>query len=72
MPLIKRLAIAFTHGALALVVVFVGIFGGGLAWEVYHYPHDGQSGLGPFIVATFAAPVAALITFIVSYLRQRS
>ena len=72
MSLVKRLVIAFSHGALALIVVFACIFGGGLAWEVYHYPNDGQAGLGPFIIAIFAAPVAALVAFIVSYLRQDS
>ena len=72
MALVKRLATAFMHGALAFIVVFPCVFGGGLAREVYHYPHDGQAGLGPFIIATFAAPVAALVTFVVSYLRQET
>ena len=66
MSLAKRLAKAFTLGTLVGVATFAIIFGGGLAWEVYRYPADGQTGLGPFIYGVVIAPLAALVTFVSS------
>lgn len=71
MPPIKRLAKAFSVGVIVGISAFIVIFVGGLAWESYWYPHDGQAGLGPFIYGLFIAPEAALVTFVVSYHRQK-
>ena len=70
MPLVKRLAKAFTLGVLVGVATFVVIFVGGLAWEVNGYPADGQTGLEPFIYGVVIAPLTAMVAFVRSFMRH--
>jgi uncharacterized membrane protein len=57
---------ALALGLIAAIVTFALIFGLGLAWDVYRYPHDGQAGMGWFLVAIIAAPIVGVITFAIT------
>ena len=71
MKSMKRVAISIAVGALALALTFVLNFGGGLAWEVYRYPHDGQAGMGPFFLALVLAPVIGALASVATFRRLR-
>lgn len=71
MRFLGRLVLSLVAGALALVITFALIFGGGLLWEVHEAPHDGQAGIGPFFLALFTSPVVALLTFLLILTRWR-
>jgi len=71
MARMKRVAISACLGAIAMVLSFALIFGGGLAWEVSRYPHDGQAGMGPLLVGVLLAPVIAALTVLVTLHRFR-
>ena len=71
MGILKRAAISLALGAVALALSFALIFGGGLAWEVSRYPHDGRAGMGPFFLAVVLAPVVGLLAAVATFKRLR-
>ena len=71
MGILKRAAISFALGAVALALSFALIFGGGLAWEVSRYQHDGQAGMGPFFLAVVLAPVVGALATVATFKRLR-
>jgi hypothetical protein len=71
MGIVKRVAISVAVGAIALALSFALVFGGGLAWEVSRYPHDGQAGMGSFFLAVVLAPVVGLLAFVCTFERLR-
>jgi hypothetical protein len=65
---VKRVVLAFLIGLLAMLVSFLMTFVIALAWYAHAYPHDGQDGLGAFVMGLYVAPpcgVAALLSYFV-------
>ena len=65
----RRFAISLGLGATAVALSFALIFGGGLAWEVSRHSHDGQAGMGPFLLGVVFAPAIGVLTFVATFLR---
>jgi len=70
--LMKRLAVSLLAGGIALVATFQIVFR--VAWRVIlsDAHGDGQSGMGPFFLAVFLAPVVGSLTFALLFRKSRT
>lgn len=65
----RRLALALAVGLGTLLVSFLLINIGGTVWASYDSPHDGQGGIGFFLISLVASPVASLVAFAITFTR---
>jgi len=67
----KPSGFAVATGLTALLATFLAINVVGTLYASYDSPHDGQGGIGPFLVSLVAAPLVALLTFVTVLARAR-
>jgi hypothetical protein len=64
---LKRLFIAVCFGFVTFVVAFLAVFVPLFVRDIHYAPHDGQGGLGGFVLGIPVAAIAALISIPAGY-----
>ena len=67
MLIAKRAFVAVCFGFVTFVVVFLAVFVPLLVRDIHYAPHDGQGGLGGFVLGIPVAAIAALISIPAGY-----